>query len=275
MTTKSPSAAQSPRVANNGAGEGASQSEDAMNATEQPTGPHVYRGIAAVMSVMAKEGISKDRRSGDGGGPKFQFRGIDDVYNALSSAMSDNGLMMLPRMAGRSVTERTTKSGGAMFYTVVEAEFDLVSAVDGSKHTIRTFGEAMDSSDKSTNKAMSAAFKYAAMQAFCIPTEGDNDADATTHEVRGRQADADAGPSAAAQFAADQLRQTKTKDEFTHFWETNKAGLREQLNDGDYAHVISVMRTEAKRFAADKPAEKSTANDFPGDTPFDKHDEAA
>lgn len=42
----------------------------------------------------------------------------------------------------------------------------------------------MDSGDKATNKAMSAAYKYAAMQAFCIPTEGDNDADATTHEVK-------------------------------------------------------------------------------------------
>lgn len=30
---------------------------------------------------------------------------------------------------------------------------------------------------------MSAAYKYAAFQAFAIPTEGDNDADATTHEV--------------------------------------------------------------------------------------------
>lgn len=150
------------------------------------TGPHVYRAVADVMKVMSQEGISKSRRSGDGGGPKFQFRGIDDVYNALSSVMADNRLMMLPRMIGRETTERTTRAGGAMFYTVVEAEFDLVSAVDGSKHTIRTFGEAMDSSDKSTNKAMSAAFKYAAMQAFCIPTEGDNDADATTHEVAPR-----------------------------------------------------------------------------------------
>lgn len=41
----------------------------------------------------------------------------------------------------------------------------------------------MDSGDKATNKAMSAAFKYACMQAFCIPTEGDNDADSKTHEV--------------------------------------------------------------------------------------------
>jgi hypothetical protein len=90
---------------------------------------------------------------------------------------------MLPRILSRDVIERQTKSGGALFYTVVDAEFDLVSALDGSTHTIRTVGEAMDSADKSSNKAMSAAYKYAAMQAFCIPTEGDNDADAVTHEV--------------------------------------------------------------------------------------------
>jgi len=42
----------------------------------------------------------------------------------------------------------------------------------------------MDSGDKSSNKAMSAAYKYAAFLMFCIPTEGDNDADQTTHEVK-------------------------------------------------------------------------------------------
>jgi hypothetical protein len=30
---------------------------------------------------------------------------------------------------------------------------------------------------------MSAAYKYACMEVFCIPTEGDNDADGTTHEL--------------------------------------------------------------------------------------------
>ena len=41
----------------------------------------------------------------------------------------------------------------------------------------------MDSADKSTNKAMSAAYKYAAFQTFCIPVEGTPDADADTPEV--------------------------------------------------------------------------------------------
>jgi hypothetical protein len=41
----------------------------------------------------------------------------------------------------------------------------------------------MDSGDKATNKAMSAAYKYAAFLTFAIPTEGDNDAESHTHEV--------------------------------------------------------------------------------------------
>ena len=46
-----------------------------------------------------------------------------------------------------------------LFYVTVEAEFDFVSSEDGSAHVVRTFGEAMDSGDKATNKAMSAAYR--------------------------------------------------------------------------------------------------------------------
>lgn len=140
----------------------------------------VYAAIASVMAEIGSSGISKDRRNQQQG---YNFRGIDEVYNALSPILSKHKLCILPRILARSVTERTTQKGGVLFYVTVEAEFDLVCAEDGSIHTVRTFGEAMDSADKATNKAMSAAYKYAAMQAFCIPTEGDNDADATTHEI--------------------------------------------------------------------------------------------
>ncbi len=143
--------------------------------------PHVYTAIAAVTADLSVEGISKDRSNQQQG---YKFRGIDDVYNALSPILSKHKLCMLPRVLSREVVERTTQKGNALFYVTVDVEFDLVCAEDGSKHTIRTFGEAMDSADKATNKAMSAAYKYAAMQAFAIPTEGDNDADAITHEVK-------------------------------------------------------------------------------------------
>jgi len=163
----------------------------------------VYEAIAAITADMAKEGISKDRRNQQQG---YQFRGIDDVYNALSPMLAAHKLCILPRIMTRDLVERQSAKGGTLFYVTVEAEFDFVSAEDGSKHTIRTFGEAMDSADKATNKAMSAAYKYAAMQAFCIPTEGDNDADATTHEVAPQRQLA-SSPAPKSISAAEQKRQ--------------------------------------------------------------------
>ena len=141
----------------------------------------VYQAINKVQAELAHTGISKTRTNTQGSG--YKFRGIDDVFNALSPLLATHGLCILPRMLTRTCEERMSKSGGNLFYVTVEAEFDLVAAEDGSKHTIRTFGEAMDSGDKATNKAMSAAYKYAAMQAFSIPTEGDNDTENHTHEV--------------------------------------------------------------------------------------------
>lgn len=143
----------------------------------------VYKAIAKVTGAMSKEGISKGRKNQQQG---YSFRGIDDVYNVLSGMLADAGLCIIPRIISRIVQERQTKSGSSLFYVTVEAEYDLVSAEDGSKHTARTFGEAMDSADKATNKAMSAAYKYMAFQTFAIPTEGDNDADAHTPVVSAR-----------------------------------------------------------------------------------------
>lgn len=141
----------------------------------------VYAAINAVQFDLSKVGITKDRTNTQGSG--YKFRGIDDVYNTIAPLLALHKLCILPRILTRNIAERQSQKGGALFYVTVEAEFDFVSAEDGSKHTVRTFGEAMDSGDKATNKAMSAAYKYAAFQAFSIPTEADNDADAYSHEV--------------------------------------------------------------------------------------------
>jgi len=151
----------------------------------------VYKAINAVQADLAKDGIGKDRKNTMQG---YNFRGIDDMYNALAPLLSRHGLCVLPRTLSRECVERQSAKGGALFYITVEMEFDFVSAEDGSKHTVKMYGEAMDSGDKATNKAMSAAYKYACMQAFSIPTEGDNDADATTHEVKPAKAEPKAPP---------------------------------------------------------------------------------
>jgi len=146
----------------------------------------VYEKISNVTAELSKIGISKDSKNQSQG---YAFRGIDQVYGALSPLLAKHGLCILPRVTDRQVIERQNRQGTALFYVTLTVEFDFVAAEDGSKHTVITVGEAMDSGDKASNKAMSAAYKYAAFQTFCIPTEGDNDADSTTHEVAAAQTD--------------------------------------------------------------------------------------
>lgn len=161
---------------------------NAQTVIEPPA--NVYSKIAAVQGELAKVGIGKNNNNAQ---QNYRFRGIDDVYNALAPLLAKHRLCVLPRMVSRDREERVTikewngqRKESVLFYVTVEAEFDFVSSDDGSIHTVRTYGEAMDSGDKATNKAMSAAYKYAAFMTFAIPTEGDNDADATTHEVASR-----------------------------------------------------------------------------------------
>lgn len=201
--------------------------------------PKVYAAIAAVMAEIGTEGISKDRKNAQQG---YQFRGIDDVYNALNPILAKNRLVILPRVTSHSQQERQTKSGGNLFYTTVTAEFILACAEDGSTVTISTCGEAMDSADKSTNKAMAAAYKYAAMMAFCIPTEGDHDADGTTHEL------APAAPPPNPEMVkkiTDSLPHTNTVIGLENQWKSASADLQ-KLNDVDYATVKAAF---AKRKA--------------------------
>ena len=238
--------------------------------------PAVFTAIAAVMAELSREGITKDRRnSGQGGG--YNFRGIDDVYNVLEPIMIRHQMMMLPRATERSQEERTTKAGGALFYTTVKMDFVLACAVDGSTHTITTYGEAMDSSDKSTNKAMSAAFKYAAFQAFCIPTEGDNDADSTTHEPAARSTKAPAAPAGSpvapaipmatdeqkmdiSAFLLDERTRAKAEEAIAYYEKehgvnrTTLAGLTQKMAD------VLIKKCEALTKPADAPAPAAPAD---------------
>lgn len=180
----------------------------------------VYKAINAIQADLAREGISKSRSNTQQG---YKYRGIDEVFNALSPLLAKHGLCILPRILTRECQERPTQKGGVLFYVTVEAEFDFVCAEDGSKHVVRTFGEAMDSADKATNKAMSAAYKYAAFQAFAIPTEGDNDADAHMPEPAVRMP---AGLLESAQQAA-----MEGTEAFRTFWKQASRESRESLTN--------------------------------------------
>lgn len=136
------------------------------------TVPKVFEAINAVQRELAITGIAKNKKvtNGNGNG-NYKFRGIDDIYNALSVLMAKHNLIISPRFVDRNLETRVGGKGYTLFFTTLTGHFDFISCLDGSKHTVTTYGEAMDSGDKGTNKAMSIAYKYACFQLFAIPTE--------------------------------------------------------------------------------------------------------
>lgn len=143
------------------------------------TAPAIYTALVNVSAELAKVGISKDRRNEQ---QHFAFRGIDDVMNVVSPILAKHGVAFRVEYEDYPDVERVTGKGSTLIYSKVKGTFTFTAAVDGSETWVTTFGVAMDSGDKSCNKAMSAALKYALLQTFLIPTEGNEDADGTTQE---------------------------------------------------------------------------------------------
>lgn len=137
--------------------------------------PLIYKTISEVMQKI--NAIAKGRKNQQQG---FNFRGIDDVMNELHPVMAECGLFVVPTVLEENRTQGTTRNGATMFYTRLKIEFTFY-AQDGSNIKSIVIGEAMDSGDKASNKALSIGLKYAMLQVFCIPTEDDKDPDAATH----------------------------------------------------------------------------------------------
>lgn len=154
-----------------------------MNEPKAEAPRQVYAAIKRVMEDMAKAGVGKTKTNTQQG---FSYRGVDDVMDALAPSLSKHGLIIVPHVTERTTTERQSRNGGTLFHTLLRVDYDFICVNDGSQeHVGPIYGEAMDSGDKSTNKAMAVAYKYAAVQTFCIPITGADDPDAHTHEVAG------------------------------------------------------------------------------------------
>ena len=126
---------------------------------------NIFESISAVMRDCGA--VTKDKWNSQQG---YKFRGIDAVLNALRPAFAKNKVFVVPEVLEQNREERTTAKGGLLIYSVVRVKYTFY-AEDGTSVSAVVCGEGMDSGDKATNKAMSAAFKYACFQTFCIPTE--------------------------------------------------------------------------------------------------------
>lgn len=137
----------------------------------------IYEAISNVMADIGAVGKNNTNQF-----DKYKFRGIDDVMNALYPAMVKNHVFVTPEVLDSQREERASKDGKNMMYTILKIKYTFYTD-DGSNVECVVIGEAMDRSDKSTNKAMSAGFKYACFQTFCIPTEELIDSEEESPEI--------------------------------------------------------------------------------------------
>jgi hypothetical protein len=142
--------------------------------------PHVYRAISAISASFSRAGIAKAHTNLI---DQYQYRSIDDLLNRLAPLLARHRLCILPRVLARECEPVAGERDELLTSVRLQVAFDLVSSRDGSWHTVQSWGEALDASDKGTAKAMSAAYKCAMLEVFCVPVASD-DAEATSHRLK-------------------------------------------------------------------------------------------
>lgn len=136
--------------------------------------PSVYAAIHAVAADLATIGIAKDRTNI---ADDYKYRSIDDILGSLAPLLSKHRLCILPRVLERIERDREIEEDGLCVHVILRVGFTLTCVDDGTSHIVEAYGEALDVNDKATAKAMSAAYKSAVVQTFCIPVCGADDAD--------------------------------------------------------------------------------------------------
>ena len=142
----------------------------------------IFKKMSEVMKDIGP--VTKDQKNVAQG---FKFRGIDQFVNALHPALVKHGVFMTPRCTSftQELKEVIRGSGkpGVDKHIAIQMEYDF-HAEDGSKVTVGPIpAEGLDSGDKATNKALSAALKYALIQTFSVPTEDMAEADKESPEI--------------------------------------------------------------------------------------------
>jgi hypothetical protein len=142
----------------------------------------IFKKMSEVMKDIGP--VTKDQKNAAQG---FKFRGIDQFVNALHPAIVKHGVFMTPRATSftselKEVTRSSGKAGVDKHVSIL-MEYDFY-AEDGSKVTVGPIpAEGLDSGDKATNKALSAALKYALIQTSSVPTTDMAEADLDTPEI--------------------------------------------------------------------------------------------
>lgn len=119
----------------------------------------------------------------NGGGTRFNFRGVDTVVNTFGPVTLKHGVNVLPTRVDAEYRDTTTSKGNKMRECTVRVSWLIVGPKGDTLPPLQTQGEALDSADKGTAKAQSVALRVLLLTGGLTPTH-DKDPDAS-HVERG------------------------------------------------------------------------------------------
>lgn len=105
----------------------------------------------------------------NGGGTRFNFRGVDTVVNCFGPVTLRHGVNVLPVNVEAEYRDTTSKANNKMHECTVRVTW-LIVGPKGDTLTMQTQGEALDSADKATAKAQSVALRVLLLSGGLIPT---------------------------------------------------------------------------------------------------------
>jgi len=140
---------------------------------------NIYQSMAGIVNEV--KAVSKSNVADMGKAGRYKFRGIDDIYNTLHEAFASQNVFIIPEILEEKseIIEKVKMYNGEKNityskYTTLKVKYTFFAS-DGSSVSAIGIGEAIDTSDKGSNKAQSSALKYVLMQTFLIPTEEEKD----------------------------------------------------------------------------------------------------
>lgn len=122
-----------------------------------------------VRTEIGHVGKTDEFKEGNSTRVKYNFRGIDRVLNAFGPASLRHGVSVLPVKVDASYRDTKSSGGSAMRECTVLVTYRIYGP-KGDFIEIQSAGEALDSFDKGTPKALSTALRSLLLLGGLLPT---------------------------------------------------------------------------------------------------------
>lgn len=214
----------------------------------------VHRCLNAAMRAVTF--LGKGEVNSAPGQGNYRYRGIDQVINALGPQFRRFHLVVVPRVTDREQTLVVVGAKRSEMASVrVTVEYTIYGP-QGDSIVGGASGEAFDSGDKATSKAMSVALRTFLLQVFALPTD-DPDPDSTSYE---RASSAPQGPARVENLTTRLQTAGRAENELPlrKLWDDVVASgnTEDQAVVGDY-----IRQWQEQRAAADEKRRALAAQD--------------